>query len=97
MHSTELFFLFHYFHAQHSEQGEWTPVDEETSDLMERLWTNFAKTGNPNKPEEASSAARWPQFTQDRESYLDLTSQGAIAKERLEDAVCRLLPVSATK
>ena len=95
MHSTELFFLFHYFHAQHGEMGEWTTTDEEVSDLMERYWTNFAKTGNPNQPDEANSAIRWPQFTQEREAYLDLTGQGAITSERLENAACRLISVGA--
>ncbi len=95
MHSTELFFLFHYFHAQHGEQGEWTPEDEEASDMMEMYWTNFAKTGDPNKPEQGAPGVKWPQFTQEREGYLDLTLQGAIAGERLEDAACRLVPVAA--
>ena len=95
MHSTELFFLFHYFHAQHGEMGEWTTTDEEVSDLIERYWTNFAKTGNPNRSEEADSLVRWPQFTQQREVYLDFTAQGAIESERLEDAACRLVPVRA--
>ncbi len=93
-HSSELFFLFHSFHAQHGEQGEWTPTDEEAADLIERLWTNFAKTGDPNKPEQADPPVRWPQFTQEREGYLALTSQGPVAGERLEEAACRLIPVS---
>ena len=92
MHSSELFFLFHYFHAQHGEQGEWSPTDEEASELMERYWTNFAKTGDPNKPEEGE--ATWPRFTEAREGYLQLTLQGAIAGERLEEAACRLVPVT---
>ncbi len=92
MHSTELFFLFHYFHAQHGEQGEWMPTDEEAADTMERYWTNFAKTGDPNKPEQMET--RWPQFTQAREGYVELTLQGPIAGERLEEAACRLVPVT---
>ena len=91
MHSTELFFLFHYFHAQHGEQGEWSPTDEEASETMERYWTNFVKTGDPNRPEEAE--AKWPRFTEAREGYLELTLEGAIAGERLEEAACRLVPV----
>ena len=93
MHSTELFFFFHYFHAQHGEQGEWMPADEEASDTMERYWTNFAKTGDPNKPE-GDASARWPQFTQERESYMDLTLQGSIASERLAEAACQFMPTS---
>ena len=95
MHSTELFFLFHYFHAQHGEQGEWTPADEEASDTMEGYWTNFAKTGDPNKPEAGESLVHWPQFTAEREGYLQLTSQGPIALERLEEPACRLVPIAA--
>ena len=91
MHSSELFFLFHYFHAQHGEQGEWSPTDEEASETMEQYWTNFVKTGDPNRPDAAE--AKWPQFTEAREGYLQLTLEGAIAGEKLADAACRLVPV----
>ncbi len=94
MHSTELFFLFHYFHAQHGEQGEWMQADEEASDTMERFWTNFAKTGDPNTPEDGETAVKWPQFTEAHQGYLQLTLQGPDAGERLEDAACHLVPVT---
>ncbi|KAJ7333673.1 hypothetical protein OS493_017217 [Desmophyllum pertusum] len=41
-----------------------------SKDIM-TLWTNFAKTGNPNKP--TPLAVTWPQYTTDKEEYLGLS------------------------
>lgn len=40
------------------------------------MWTNFAKTGNPNKPVEISANdVEWPQFTTQTSSFLEINSQ----------------------
>merc|ERR1712226_948996 len=35
------------------------------------MWTNFAKTGNPNQPNDASFI--WDQYSIERNSYLEFT------------------------
>ena len=90
MHSTELFFLFHYFHAQHGEAGTWTAEDEDASDALEHYWTNFAKTGDPNLPDRAALPA-WPRFVDGGEAFLEFTDGGPVIGERLHEASCSLI------
>jgi para-nitrobenzyl esterase len=62
------------------------PVDAQVSDMMQRYWTNFAKTGDPNGPE----LPVWPKFTPDMHSYIQFTSAGPVAKEGLRRPYCDL-------
>ena len=61
-HGTELPFLF-----KVHKHGKFDFTDEELS-LSKRLaefWTNFAKTGNPNDPDDGSNIdIQWPEYTQ---------------------------------
>lgn len=54
--------------------GHFTPIDYRLSDLMERYWTNFAKTGNPN----ASGLPAWPPFGRDGR-YIQFLEDGHVA------------------
>ena len=45
-----------------------TEADARLSDVMQRYWTNFAKTGNPNGP----GLPAWPQFDAKSGAYLEL-------------------------
>ena len=46
------------------------PTDEDRalSDLMASIWTQFAKTGNPN----GEGLPQWPAYTRENEAYLEL-------------------------
>jgi para-nitrobenzyl esterase len=63
-----------------------TAVDGQVSELMQRYWTNFAKTGNPN----GAGLPAWPEFDGRRQSYLQLTDPGPTAKEGLRRPFCNL-------
>jgi len=62
-------------------------VDAQVSDAMQRYWTNFAKTGDPNGP----GLPAWPKFDPNTRSYLQFTGTGPIAKEGLRRPYCDLL------
>ncbi|KAH3729735.1 hypothetical protein DPMN_055713 [Dreissena polymorpha] len=44
------------------------------------MWTNFAKSGDPNKPEDARqfTNATWAEYDLDFQSFLQFTYQGAL-------------------
>jgi para-nitrobenzyl esterase len=48
----------------------WGEADRRMTGLMQRLWLQFAKTGNPNGPE----PPRWPRFDDTRPTVLRLAS-----------------------
>jgi len=45
---------------------------EALSRRMMTAWTNFAKTGNPNKPVALDIAEEWPQFTNEEAKFMEL-------------------------
>ncbi|XOV84549.1 MAG: carboxylesterase/lipase family protein [bacterium] len=45
-----------------------TEADHEFSDFMTTVWTQFAKTGNPNGP----GLPEWPVYSADTEAYMEL-------------------------
>jgi para-nitrobenzyl esterase len=66
---------------------------KETSDpdlrLMEqvqRYWTNFAKTGDPN----GTNLPVWPKYDVLKRAYLELTNAGPIIKSNLRKPYCEL-------
>ncbi|HWU56561.1 MAG TPA: carboxylesterase family protein [Rhizomicrobium sp.] len=61
-------------------------VDAQVSDTMQRYWTNFAKTGDPNGP----GLPVWPKFTPDARAYIQFTDAGPVAKEGLRRPYCDL-------
>jgi para-nitrobenzyl esterase len=61
------------------------PIDRQLSETIQRYWTNFAKTGNPN----GNGLVAWPK-TDGRLSYLDFTSDGPVVKTDLRHAACEL-------
>ncbi len=63
-----------------------TAVDALVSDVMQRYWTNFAKTGDPN----GTGLPTWLKFDAPTQPYLEITSSGAGAKEGLRRQFCAL-------
>jgi len=50
----------------------WTPADHSLGELMSSLWTNFAKTGDPNGP----GLPKWPSYDAKNEMLLYITTDG---------------------
>jgi len=63
-----------------------TEVDSRVSEVMQRYWTNFAKTGDPN----GSQLPKWPKFDTSSRAYMQFTDVGPIAKEGLRRTYCEL-------
>jgi para-nitrobenzyl esterase len=58
--------------------GMWPPV--------QRYWTNFAKTGNPN----GAGLPNWPDMGR-QASYIEFTPQGPRVDTHLREAICKLM------
>ena len=50
----------------------WMAADRNLGELMSTLWTNFAKTGDPNGP----GLPKWPVYDSKREMLLYITTDG---------------------
>ena len=61
-----------------------TEADARVSELMQRYWTNFAKTGDPNGP----GLPVWPKFDPTSRAYVEIASSGATAREGLRRRHC---------
>jgi carboxylesterase type B len=59
-HATEIVFVF-------GTKPDFTPEERAVSDRMQRYWTQFAKTGDPNTPE----LEPWPHFTPQQDVRLN--------------------------
>ncbi len=63
------------------------------SGQMQKYWTNFAKTGDPNGP----GLPKWPKFDTQARSYLELTNNGPIEKAALRTATCEIYKEKLTR
>ena len=62
---------------------EYGPVDDSVSRMLMRMWTNFAKTGNPS-----TDTFDWPQYTLENDTFIEIEPDGeAVAKTGLSTAV----------
>jgi para-nitrobenzyl esterase len=59
-------------------------LDTTVSDVMQRYWTTFAKTGDPNAPD----LPTWPAFDARTRAYIQFTDAGPLAKEGLRRRYC---------
>jgi para-nitrobenzyl esterase len=80
-HSADLRFVWGGLGADTSEN------DRLISEQMQRYWTNFAKTGDPN----GASLPRWPKYDAKQRRYIEFTPQGVVEKTNLRRAPCDLL------
>ena len=92
-HSSELPYVFGFFPKAGTDSdplGEstapFTGADHRLSSLMERYWTNFARTGDPNGP----GLPEWPAFGA-RQRYIQFLKSGDVAlASHIRRAQCRL-------
>jgi len=61
-----------------------TDIDTKLSETMQRYWTNFAKTGNPN----SGQLPKWPKFDPFTRGYIQFTDSGPVAKQGLRRPYC---------
>jgi para-nitrobenzyl esterase len=66
--------------------GNYSAAARETSVAMERYWTNFAKTGDPN----GAGVGAWPRFDATARGYMEFTAAGPVAREGLRRPYCDL-------
>jgi para-nitrobenzyl esterase len=62
------------------------PADAALSALMQRYWTNFVKTGDPNGP----GLPAWPAFSEPARAYVQFSTDAPVVKEGLRRAQCDL-------
>ncbi|XP_045197570.2 neuroligin-4, X-linked-like [Mercenaria mercenaria] len=57
------------------------PFDLTLSSNIMKMWTNFAKTGNPNSPVQIDAGVpQWPQYDIDSQTYLEFSSNTTSVK-----------------
>jgi para-nitrobenzyl esterase len=64
--------------------AEYGAADQAVSDTMQRYWTNFARTGDPN----GTGLPAWPAFDPSARRHLAFTDAGAIARDALRREFC---------
>ena len=71
----------------------YTAADRAMSEVIQKYWTNFAKTGNPNGP----GLPAWPPFAPSTRSYMAFTEDGPMAHEGLRRPFCDLFVENVTR
>jgi len=70
-----------------------TDADARLSDVMQRYWTNFAKTGDPNGP----GVPNWPKFDAKSRGYVEFATTGPAVKQALRRPYCDLFIENVTR
>lgn len=79
-HSAEIEYVFGQLDTK--TEAEWTPGDRQLSDIMQRYWSSFAKSANPN----GAGIPNWPMYTSaDGWQVLHLTPEPKAQKDDLRD------------
>jgi para-nitrobenzyl esterase len=63
-------------------------VDFAISDAIQKYWTNFARTGNPNGK---GKLPKWPVFDASSRGYIEFSAQGPVPRQDLRRPFCDLL------
>jgi para-nitrobenzyl esterase len=81
VHGAEIGFVFGTLDAD-----RYSASDRDLSAAMQKYWTNFAKSGNPN----SGGLPNWPKFDVQSRGYMEFTAQGPSGREGLRRAFCDL-------
>jgi para-nitrobenzyl esterase len=68
-------------------------TDRQISAAMQRYWTNFAKSGDPN----GGDLPKWPKYDATARGYIEFTDGGPVAREGLRRAYCDLYVENAKR
>jgi para-nitrobenzyl esterase len=82
-HASELPYVFGVF-AGARQPAQYDATDQAVSETMQRYWTNFAKTGDPN----GAGLTPWPKFDPQARRHLAFTDAGPVAREALRREFC---------
>lgn len=86
VHSADLPYVFGFYPETGNISGPFGPTDYKIADNIEKYWTNFARTGNPN----GDGVADWPEFD-GTQSYIAITEAGNVVPQtKLRDAQCSI-------
>jgi para-nitrobenzyl esterase len=88
-HSLEIPYLFGTFQARTFRWLPFTPTDQKLSQIVQTYWTNFAKSGDPNRP----GLPQWVAWSTDQESYISFSKSGAaVPQQHFSPIYCQLSP-----
>jgi para-nitrobenzyl esterase len=88
LHSAELCFVFGALADQASDENV-----RKLSAAMQKYWTNFAKTGDPNNP----GLPKWERYDTKTRRYLELSNEGPTPKADLRGEPCRVYVEKLTR
>jgi len=93
VHSAELPYVFGFFPKSGNISGAFNDTDYKLADLIQKYWTNFAKTGDPNR----SDVPQWPAFDK-HQAYVSFAEDGKVVSQvRLREAQCAIYRESASR
>ena len=93
VHSADLPYVFGFFPKSGNISGGFGETDSKLADLIEKYWTNFARTGNPN----GSGLAAWHDYD-GSEAYISFAEDGQVVpKSRLRERYCEIYRESANQ
>lgn len=93
-HTLELRYLFKNFDDPLAAPLPFRPEDYMLSEYVERYWTNFAKTGNPN----SRDLPHWSAFSKDSDGYMEFSQDGhAVPRNGLRAPYCELYQENSKK
>jgi para-nitrobenzyl esterase len=93
VHSADLPYVFGFFPKSGNISGGFGEIDSKLADLIEKYWTNFARTGNPN----GSGLAAWRDYD-GSEAYISFAEDGQVVpNSRLRERYCEIYRESANQ
>lgn len=93
VHSAELPYVFGFFPKSGNISGAFNDTDYKLADLIQKYWTNFAKTGDPNRRD----MPVWPAFEK-QQAYVSFAENGKVVSQvRLRESQCAIYRESANR